>query len=115
MTAAALAGGCVDRLFEAAASSRATRHRHLMLSLDLEFWRPREEPDVQRAQWVDDVVSLGWHKDDDHPDPGTTRFQLDFGDELVHEPGHLAVEAPLRFLERCLDRLPTRLRQTTDR
>jgi len=38
-------------------------------------WRPREETDLQRVQWIDDAVSLGWHKDRDHPDLGTTHFQ----------------------------------------
>lgn len=78
------------------------------------LWRPRDGTDVQRVQWVDDAVSLGWHKDNDHPDLGTTHFQLESGDESVHEPGHIDVEAPLSFLERCLDRLPEELRQTSE-
>lgn len=31
-------------------------------------WRPRAATDVQRVQWADSAVSLGWHKDDDHDD-----------------------------------------------
>lgn len=31
-------------------------------------WRPRTATDVQRVQWADSAVSLGWHKDDDHDD-----------------------------------------------
>lgn len=78
------------------------------------LWRPRDGTDVQRVQWTDEVVSLGWHKDDDHADLGTTHFQLESGGESVHEPGHIEVEAPLRFLERCLERLPEVLRQTSE-
>ena len=77
-------------------------------------WRPRDGTDVQRVQWTDETVSLGWHKDDDHSDLGTTHFQLESGGESVHEPGHIEVEAPLPFLERCLERLPEELRQTSD-
>lgn len=76
-------------------------------------WRPREEVDVQRVHWIDDEVSLGWHKDDDHPGFGTTHFQIDTGDELRHEEGRIEAEAPLAFLERCLERLPGRLEETT--
>ncbi|WP_210424208.1 hypothetical protein [Halorussus ruber] len=78
------------------------------------LWRPREGTDVQRVHWADDVVNLGWHKDDDHPDLGTTHFQLETDDESVHEPGVIEVEAPLSFLEVCLDRLPDELQQTSD-
>jgi len=78
------------------------------------LWRPRKGSDVQRVHWADDVVSLGWHKDDDHPDLGTTHFQLESGDESVHEPGHIEAEAPLRFLEICLDRLPDELRPLSE-
>ena len=75
------------------------------------FWQPREETDVQRVQWVDDTVSLGWHKDDDHPDLGTTHFQREAGDEDEphREAAHIEVKAPLSFLEVCLDRLQDRL------
>jgi hypothetical protein len=73
------------------------------------LWRPREGVDVQRFQWTDDAVSVGWHKDDDHPDLGTTHFQLESDTESIHEPGHIEVEAPLSLLETCLDRLPDRL------
>ncbi|WP_202935201.1 hypothetical protein [Halorussus amylolyticus] len=76
------------------------------------LWRPREGTDVQRVHWADDVVSLGWHKDDDHSELGTTHFQLEAGDGSVHEPGEIEVEAPLSFLEICLDRLPERLQET---
>ncbi|MCU4976033.1 hypothetical protein OB955_25530, partial [Halobacteria archaeon AArc-m2/3/4] len=62
--------------------------------------------------WADDSVSLGWHKDDDHEELGTTHFQLESGDELVHEPSDLEAEAPLSFLETCLHRLPAKLAQT---
>lgn len=79
------------------------------------LWRPREGPDVQRVQWADESVSLGWHKDDDHPDLGTTHFQLTAGSETLHEPAGIEVEAPVSFLEICLDRLPAKLRKTTDR
>jgi len=58
-------------------------------------WRPRADIDVQRVQWADDVVSLGWHKDDDHEELGTTHFQIETDEELTHEPGHLEAEAPL--------------------
>lgn len=58
-------------------------------------------------------MSLGWHKDDDHPDLGTTHFQLEADDQTVHEPGNIEVEAPLSFLEICLDRLPEELQKTT--
>ncbi|MEF8776331.1 MAG: hypothetical protein V5A43_07490 [Haloarculaceae archaeon] len=78
------------------------------------LWRPRDGTDVQRVQWTDDVVSLGWHKDRDHPDLGTTHFQLESGGEVVHEPGRIEVKAPLSFLERCLDRLPEKLRQRAE-
>ncbi|MFC7044796.1 hypothetical protein ACFQH6_04610 [Halobacteriaceae archaeon GCM10025711] len=78
------------------------------------LWRPREGTDVQRVHWVDDAVSLGWHKDDDHPGFGTTHFQLEGDDEAIHEPGNIEVEAPLSFLEICLDRLPEELQQTTE-
>lgn len=78
------------------------------------LWRPREGSDVQRVHWADDGVSLGWHKDDDHPNLGTTHFQLESSDESVHEPGHIEVEAPLSFLEICLDRLPDQLRKTSE-
>jgi len=78
------------------------------------LWRPREGSDVQRVHWADDVVSLGWHKDDDHPDLGTTHFQLESGGESVHKPGHIEVEAPLSFLEICLDRLPEELRTMSE-
>lgn len=76
------------------------------------LWRPREGSDVQRVHWVDDVVSLGWHKDDDHADLGPTHFQIEHDGELVHEPAYIEVEAPLGFLEICLSRLPDRLRET---
>ncbi|WP_321113097.1 hypothetical protein [Halorussus salinisoli] len=78
------------------------------------LWRPREGTDVQRVHWADDVVNLGWHKDDDHPELRTTHFQLEAEDESVHKPGAIEVEAPLSFLEVCLDRLPDELRQTSD-
>jgi len=78
------------------------------------LWRPREGTDVQRVHWADDVVSLGWHKDDDHSELGTTHFQLETDDESVHEPGAIEVEAPLSFLETGLERLPDKLRQTSD-
>jgi hypothetical protein len=78
------------------------------------LWRPRAETDIQRVHWADESVSLGWHKDGDHPDLGTTHFQLEVGDELVHEPGQIEVEAPLSFLEICLDRLPDELRKTAN-
>ncbi|GAA0512770.1 hypothetical protein [Halorubrum aquaticum] len=83
-------------------------------SLDV-LWRPREGTDVQRVHWSDDAVSLGWHKDDDHPDLGTTHFQVETEGEPVHEPGNIEAEAPLSFLEICLDRLPEKLRETGDR
>ncbi|WP_254810921.1 hypothetical protein [Natronosalvus amylolyticus] len=75
-------------------------------------WRPRAGTDVQRVQWADDAVSLGWHKDDDHEDLGTTHFQIETDEELSHEPGHLEAEAPLSFLETCLQRLPAKLEET---
>ncbi|WP_206537762.1 hypothetical protein [Natronorubrum bangense] len=75
-------------------------------------WRPRAGTDVQRVQWADDAVSLGWHKDDDHEDLGTTHFQIETDEELFHEPGHLEAEAPLSFLETCLQRLPAKLEET---
>lgn len=78
------------------------------------LWRPREGTDVQRVHWTDGVVNFGWHKDDDHPDLGTTHFQLEAGDESVHEPGGIEVEAPLSFLEICLDRLSEELRKTRE-
>ena len=78
------------------------------------LWRPRDGTDVQRVHWTDETVSLGWHKDDDHADLGTTHFQLESRGESVHEPGHIDVEAPVAFLERCLERLPEELRQTSD-
>lgn len=78
------------------------------------LWRPREGSDIQRVHWADDVVSLGWHKDDDHPDLGTTHFQLESGDGSVHKPGRIEVEAPLSFLEICLDRLPDELQTTSE-
>lgn len=76
------------------------------------LWRPREGTDVQRVQWVNDAVSLGWHKDDDHPDLGTTHFQLESEAETHHEEGHIEVEAPVSFLEICLEQLPDRLAET---
>jgi len=78
------------------------------------LWRPREGKDVQRVQWADEAVSLGWHKDDDYPNLGTTHFQLEASGEVVHEPGQIEVEAPLGFLEVCLDRLPDALRATSE-
>jgi hypothetical protein len=30
------------------------------------------------------------------------------------EPAHIEVEAPVSFLEVCLDRLPDRIRETSD-
>ncbi|WP_245710203.1 hypothetical protein [Halopenitus malekzadehii] len=59
-------------------------------------------------------MTLGWHKDDDHPDLGTTHFQRETGEETIHDPGHIEVEAPLGFLEICLDRLPEELHETTE-
>lgn len=79
------------------------------------LWRPHEGTDVQRMQWIDDAVSLGWHKDDDHPDLGTTHFQLESGTETHHEEGRIEVESPVSFLEVCLDRLPDRLAETVSR
>jgi len=76
------------------------------------LWRPREGTDLQRVQWSDDTVSLGWHKDDDHPALGTTHFQRESGEETHHEEGRIDVEAPLSFLEICLDRLQDRLEET---
>ncbi|WP_275880841.1 hypothetical protein [Haloferax volcanii] len=78
------------------------------------LWRPREGTDVQRVHWADEVVNLGWHKDDDHPDLGTTHFQREVGDEVIHERGNIGVEAPLSFLEICLDRLPEELQKTSE-
>ncbi|WP_267643528.1 hypothetical protein [Haloarchaeobius amylolyticus] len=78
------------------------------------LWRPREGTDVQRVHWADEAVSLGWHKDDDHQDLGTTHFQREGDGEEIHEPGHIEVEAPLSFLETCLDRLPEELRKTRE-
>lgn len=75
-------------------------------------WRPREEHDIQRVQWIDDAVSLGWHKDDDHPELGTTHFQIEQSGETAHDEGHIEVEAPVSFLETCLDRLPEVLHGT---
>jgi hypothetical protein len=69
---------------------------------------------VQRVQWVDDAVSLGWHTDDDHPDLGTTHFQRESSGGSVHNPGNIEVEAPVGFLEQCPDRLPERLRTTRE-
>jgi hypothetical protein len=77
-------------------------------------WRPREDIDLHRVQWIDDKVSLGWHKDDDHPDLGTTHFQLESQHESYHESGSIEVEAPLSFLEICLDRLPDQLDKTIE-
>jgi hypothetical protein len=79
-------------------------------------WRPREETDLQRVQWIDDAVSLGWHKDRDHPDLGTTHFQRETGEETTphREPAHIEVEAPVSFLEICLDRLPEHIEETGD-
>ena len=76
-------------------------------------WRPREGTDLQRIQWIDESVSLGWHKDGDHPTLGTTHFQIERDGQTVHEPGHIETAAPLAFLETCLDRLPRRLEETT--
>jgi hypothetical protein len=67
------------------------------------------------VQWIDDAVSLGWHKDDDHPDLGTTHFQFESGTETHHEEGRIEVESPVSFLEVCLDRLPDRLAETVSR
>lgn len=78
------------------------------------LWRPREGTDVQRVHWADGIVNLGWHKDDDHPELGTTHFQLEIDDKAVHESGNIEVEAPLSFLEICLDRLPEELQKTTE-
>lgn len=78
------------------------------------LWRPREGTDVQRVHWADDQVSLGWHKDEDHPDLGTTHFQLERNDQSVHEAADIEVEAPLSFLETCLDRLGEKLEKTVD-
>ncbi|AXG08512.1 hypothetical protein DU484_00110 (plasmid) [Haloplanus rubicundus] len=79
-------------------------------------WRPREETDLQRVQWIDDAISLGWHKDRDHPDLGTTHFQRETGDETTphREPAHIEVEAPVSFLEVCLNRLPEHIKETGD-
>lgn len=76
------------------------------------LWRPREGTDVHRVQWIDRTVSLGWHKDDDHPELGTTHFQLERAGETGHEPAGIEVEAPVSFLECCLERLPERLAAT---
>ncbi|MBP1986084.1 hypothetical protein [Halolamina salifodinae] len=73
------------------------------------LWRPREGRDVQRVQYADDAVSLGWHKDDDHPEPGETHYQLESDDGVRHEPANIEAEAPLSVLEICLDRLRKRL------
>lgn len=75
-------------------------------------WRPRSDSDVQRVHWADEAVSLGWHKDGDHPDLGTTHFQRESEHEQHYEPGEIEVEAPLSFLETCLKRLPDRLEET---
>lgn len=75
-------------------------------------WRPRQEHDIQRVQWIDDAVSLGWHKDDDHPELGTTHFQKEQNGETAYDEGHIEVEAPVSFLETCLDRLPEALHGT---
>jgi hypothetical protein len=79
-------------------------------------WRPREETDVQRVQWIDDAVSIGWHTDRDHPDLGTTHFQRESGDEATpyREPAGIEVDAPVSFLEMCLDRLPDRIKATAE-
>ena len=78
------------------------------------LWRPQENTAVQRVHWADEQVSLGWHKDDDHPDLGTTHFQRDSGEGVIHEPGRIEVEAPLSFLEICLNRLPEELIDTNE-
>jgi hypothetical protein len=78
------------------------------------LWRPREGTDVQRVHWADSVVNLGWHKDDDHPELGTTHFQRETDDKAIHELGNIEVEAPLSFLEICLERLPEELQKTTE-
>lgn len=78
------------------------------------LWRPREGTDIQRVHWADDVVDFGWHKDDDHPELGTTHFQRTFGDETDYEARNIVVEAPLSFLEHCLDQLPEELRNTDE-
>ncbi|QKY21756.1 hypothetical protein B4589_012560 [Halolamina sp. CBA1230] len=75
------------------------------------LWRPHEGDDIQRVQYVDDAVSLGWHKDDDHPDLGVTHFQLAREGEVKHEPADIEVEAPLSVLEICLERLRKRLQE----
>jgi hypothetical protein len=79
-------------------------------------WRPREETDLQRVRWIDDAVSLGWHKDRDHPERGTTHFQRETDDESTphREPAHIEVEAPLSILEICLDRRPDRIEATAE-
>lgn len=76
------------------------------------LWRPREGRDVQRVQWVDEAVSLGWHKDGDHSDLGTTHFQVERDGTTSREPAGIEVEAPVSFFECCLDRLPERLEET---
>lgn len=58
------------------------------------LWRPRDGTDSQRVQWVDDEVSVGWHKDDAHPDLDTTHLQIDTGGEIRHEAGRIEVDAP---------------------
>ncbi|MFP9191257.1 hypothetical protein ACLI4Q_06290 [Natrialbaceae archaeon A-CW1-1] len=37
---------------------------------------------------------------------------METDEELIHEPGHLEAEAPLSFLETCLQRLPETLAET---
>lgn len=38
-------------------------------------WHPREKYDIQGVQSMDTAVSLGWHKDDAHPEIGTIHLQ----------------------------------------
>lgn len=76
------------------------------------LWRPRDGTDIQRVQWTDEAVSLGWHKDDDHPNLGTTHFQVEQAGTTGHERAGIEAEAPLSFLEHCLERLPERLDET---
>jgi hypothetical protein len=62
------------------------------------LWRPREGRDIQRVQWADDAVSLGWHKGDDDLDLGTTHFQLEASVGVVHEPGRHGIRGNNRQL-----------------
>lgn len=72
-------------------------------------WTRRVPHDEFRIDYLDPNIEFhcGWHRDDDHPEYGTTHFQYQQPrlDTPVYEAAEFTVSSPPRILWDTLDRL----------